>query len=69
MPMKHHSTQSASPDEELKNLTYSSEKDELMGIEKFSDVINLLEQNTYEVDERVIGNVLNYAQSFHFNQD
>lgn len=67
--MKHHSTQSTSPDEELKNLIYSPEKDELLGIENFSDVFNFLEQNTYEVDEQVIGNVLNYAQSFRFKQD
>ncbi|MFO8236141.1 MAG: hypothetical protein R6U04_12140 [Bacteroidales bacterium] len=67
--MKHHSTKPAPPDEELRNLIYSPEKDELLGIEKFADIFNFLEQNTYEIDDRIIGNVINYAQSFHFGHD
>lgn len=69
MPMKHHSTQSASSDEEIKDLIYRPEKDELQGIEKFTDIFNFLENNTYEINDKVLGEVLNFAESFNSSED
>ena len=67
--MKHHSTQSTSSDEDFKDLIYSPESDELMGIEKFSDIFSFLDRNTYEVNDKVIGEVLNFADSFNSTED
>ncbi len=67
--MKHHSTQSASSDEEIKDLIYRPEKDELQGIEKFTDIFNFLENNTYEINDKVLGEVLNFAESFNSSED
>ena len=63
--MKHHSTQPTSSNEELNDLSYSPEKDELQGIEKYSDIFNLLEENIYKVDQKVIGKVINFAESYN----
>ena len=65
--MKHHSTQSTSSNEDLNDLIYSPEKDELQGIEEYEDIFNFLEKNTYHVDDKIIGNVLNFAESFNSN--
>jgi hypothetical protein len=67
--MKHHSTQPTSSEEELKDLIYSPEEDRLKGIEKYSDIFNLLENNTFKVDDQVIGNIMNFALSFNSNED
>jgi hypothetical protein len=69
MPMKHRSTQLSSSEEELKNLIYSPEKDELKGIERYNDIFNFLENNTIEVDDEILGKVLNFAESFHSTGD
>ncbi|MFP4620463.1 MAG: hypothetical protein ACLFM7_04090 [Bacteroidales bacterium] len=61
--MKHQFTPSASKDESNK-LVYSVEKDEFLGIENFSDIFDFLEQNTIPVDEEIMGEVINFAQSY-----
>jgi hypothetical protein len=67
--MKHDSTQSTSSDEEIKDLIYRPENDELQGIEKFTDIFNFLENNTYQINDRIIGEVLNFAESFNSSED
>ena len=61
--MKHHFTPSASKDESGQ-LVYSPEKDEFLGIENFSDIFEFLEHNTIQVDEEIMGEVINFAQSY-----
>ena len=64
--MKHYSTPSASKDESSQ-LVYSPEKDEFLGIEKFSDIFEILDQNIFQVDDHVAGRIINFAQSYSNN--
>ena len=60
--MKHHSTSASQ--EESNNLVYSPEKDEFLGIEDFSDIFEILDQNIYRVDEKIAGEVIHFAQKY-----
>ncbi|MCF8336330.1 MAG: hypothetical protein K9H65_06995 [Bacteroidales bacterium] len=61
--MKHHFTPSVSKDEP-NQLIYSPEKDEFLGIEKFSDIFEFLDRNTIQVDDQIMGEVINFAQRY-----
>jgi len=61
--MEHYSTHSES-DKGSTNLPYNPERDELQGVEEYSDVFNLLDQGIHSVNEKVVHSVVNYASSF-----
>lgn len=61
--MKHFSTPSPSKDESSQ-LVYNPEKDEFLGIERFSDIFELLDQNTFQVDDQIMGEIINFAHSY-----
>jgi hypothetical protein len=61
--MKHHFTPSASKDEP-NQLVYSPERDEFVGIEHFSEIFDFLDRNTIEVDDQIMGEVINFAQRY-----
>jgi hypothetical protein len=61
--MKHHFTPSASKDD-TSQLVYSPENDEFLGIEKFSDIFEFLEKNTFQVDEQIMGEIINFAEKY-----
>ena len=60
--MKHHSTSASQ--EESNHLVYSPEKDEFLGIEDFSEIFEILDRNIYEVDDKVAGEVIHFAQKY-----
>jgi hypothetical protein len=60
--MKHHSTSTSK--EETNQLVYSPEKDEFLGIEKFSDIFEILDKNLFQVDEKIAGEVIYFAQKY-----
>jgi len=62
MPMKHHSTSASR--EETSQLVYSPEKDEFMGIEKFSDIFEILDKNLFQVDDKIAGEVIYFARKY-----
>jgi len=61
--MKHQFTPSASKDEP-NQLVYSPENDEFVGIEKFSDIFDVLDQNTYKVDDHIMGKIIHFAENY-----
>ncbi len=60
--MKHHSTSASQ--EESNQLVYSPEKDEFLGIEKFSDIFEMLDRNLFQVDDKIAGEVIHFAQRY-----
>jgi len=62
MPMKQHSTSASQ--EEKSQLVYSPEKDEFLGIEKFSDIFEILDKNLFQVDDKITGEVIYFAQKY-----
>jgi len=60
--MKHHSTSASQ--EESNQLVYSPEKDEFLGIENFSDIFEMLDKNIFEVDDKIAGEVIYFAQRY-----
>ena len=61
--MKHHFTPSASKDDS-KQLVYSPEKDEFLGIENFSEIFEMLDKNLFHVDDKIAGEVIHFAQKY-----
>ena len=61
--MEQFSTHSKS-EKDFQKLPYSPERDELIGVEEYSDVFDLLDQGTHRVNERVLHSVLSFADTY-----
>lgn len=60
--MKHHSTSASQ--EETNQLVYSPEKDEFLGIENFSEIFEMLDNSLFQVDDKIAGEVIHFAQRY-----
>ncbi len=61
--MEHFSTHSKS-EKDFQKLPYSPERDELIGVEEYTDVFNLLDQGIHHVNEQVLHSVLYFADTY-----
>jgi hypothetical protein len=61
--MEQFSTHSKS-EKDFQKLPYSPERDELIGVEEYNDVFNLLDQGVHSVNEKVVHSVLNFASTY-----
>lgn len=60
--MKHHFTSASQ--EETNQLVYSPEKDEFLGIENFSEIFEMLDKSLFQVDDKIAGEVIHFAQRY-----